>query len=127
MEAPLVGIDLIEPERLRSKLRRTPALAARLFHPDELAYCEAQAAPEQHLAARFSAKEAVTKALGLPSFAPLDVEVIGGGAACEVLLHGMAARKAEELGLRVSVSLTHLSCLAGAVAMARPLPGPAGR
>jgi len=127
MEAPLIGIDLIEPARLRSKLRRTPALANRLFYPDELAYCEEQAAPEQHLAARFSAKEAVSKALGLPSFAPLDVEVIGGGAACEVRLHGRAAAKADELGLRVSVSLTHLSGLAGAVAMARPLPGPPAR
>jgi holo-[acyl-carrier protein] synthase len=124
MNAPLIGIDLIEPERLQSKLHRAPGLLGRLFHPGELAYCEDQAAPEQHLAARFSAKEAVTKALGLPSFAPLDVEVIGGGERCGLRLHGQAARTAEELGVLVSISLTHLKGLAGAVAMARPLPPP---
>ena len=53
-----------------------------IFHPGELAYCGRQAAPEQHLAARFGAKEAVTKALGIRSFAPLDVEVLDVGAEC---------------------------------------------
>jgi holo-[acyl-carrier protein] synthase len=123
MDAPLIGIDLIEPQRLCSKLRRTPGLADRLFHPGELAYCERQAAPVQHLAARFSAKEAVTKALGLARFAPLDVEVVDGAERCGLRLHGQAAQTAEELGVLVSISLTHLQGLAGAVAMARPLGG----
>ena len=122
MDPPLIGIDLIEPERLRSKLHRTPGLAGRLFHPGELAYCERQPAPEQHLAARFSAKEAITKALGLPGFAPLDIEVIDGGERCGLRLHGRAAQTADELGVLVSISLTHLKGLAGAVALASPQP-----
>jgi len=120
MQAPLIGIDLIEPERLRRKLGRSPGLANRLFHAGELAYCRAQAVPERHLAARFSAKEAVTKALGLEVFAPLDVEVSDGAASCDVRLHGRAASRAGELGVAVTVSLTHLAALAGAVALARP-------
>jgi holo-[acyl-carrier protein] synthase len=120
MDPPLIGIDLLEPERLAKSLRRRPKLAQRLFHPGELAYCEGQSAPERHLAARFSAKEAVTKALGINGFAPLDIEVVGGAANCDLRLHGHAAARAGELGVVVTVSLTHLAGVAGAVAMARP-------
>jgi holo-[acyl-carrier protein] synthase len=120
MDVPLIGIDLIQPERLQTSLRRTPKLADRLFHPGELAYCERQASPERHLAARFSAKEAVTKALGINGFAPLDIEVIDGAARCGLELHGEAARKANELGVVVTISMTHLAGVAAAVALARP-------
>ena len=120
MDPPLIGIDLLEPERLLKSLQRTPKLAERLFHPGELAYCEQQSAPERHLAARFSAKEAVAKALGIEAFAPLDVEIIGGAAACGVRLHGRAAQTAGELGVVVTISLTHVAGVAGAVALARP-------
>ena len=60
-----VGIDLLEIERLERALERRPALAARLFTDAERAYARAARAPGQHLAARFCAKEAVAKALGL--------------------------------------------------------------
>jgi holo-[acyl-carrier protein] synthase len=120
MTAPLIGIDMVEPERLRNSLARTPGLAAALFHPGERAYCERQPSPEQHLAARFSAKEAVVKALGLKRFDPLDVEVLEGGERCDVRLHGEAARRAESLGLKVTISLTHLNGMAAAVALAMP-------
>jgi holo-[acyl-carrier protein] synthase len=125
MDPPLIGIDLIEPERLLESLQRTPKLADRLFHAGELAYCEGQAVPERHLAARFSAKEAVTKALGINGFAPLDVEVVSGAEHCGLRLHGHAARRADELGVVVTISLTHVAGIAGAVALARPA-SPAG-
>jgi holo-[acyl-carrier protein] synthase len=121
MTAPLVGIDLSEPARLRDRLKNRPELAQELFHPGELAYCERQRHPEQHLAARFSAKEAVIKALGIDGFDPLDVEVVAGGECCDVHLRGAAARRAGELGVRVTISLTHLEAVAGAVALALPL------
>lgn len=120
MDPPLIGIDLVEPERLLESLQRTPKLAERLFHPGELAYCEGQASPERHLAARFSAKEAVTKALGINSFAPLDIEVVGGAGECSLRLHGEAAKTADGLGVVVTISLTHVAGMAGAVALARP-------
>ena len=121
MRAPLIGIDLIEPQRLQERLRRSPRLAERLFLPDERAYCEGMRHAEQHLAARFSAKEAVVKALALERFEPLDIELVGGGESCDVRLHGAAAGRARELGVQVTVSLTHLDGIAGAVAMALPL------
>jgi holo-[acyl-carrier protein] synthase len=118
--APLIGIDLIEPARLRERMQRTPELVEELFHPGECAYCESQAAPEVHLAARFCAKEAVAKALGLDGFDPRDVEVLDGADRCGVRLHGKTARRAAELGVVVTISLTHLAGVAAAVALALP-------
>jgi len=111
-----VGIDLLEIERLERALERRPALARRLFTDAELAYAEARARPGQHLAARFCAKEAVAKALGLTGWAFRDVEVVAAGGAPSVRLTGVPAERAG--GREVSVSLTHTRTTAGAVAIA---------
>lgn len=115
----MIGIDLTDPRRLADRLTRTPALAEELFHGGERAYADEQRNPIEHLAARFAAKEAVIKALGIDGFEPLDVEILEGGERCGVQLHGAAAGRAEELGVTVSVSLTHLEAMAAAVALAR--------
>jgi holo-[acyl-carrier protein] synthase len=120
VKAPLIGIDLIDPRRLADRLARTPALADELFHAGERAYADGQPHPIEHLAARFAAKEAVIKALGMDGFEPLDVEVIEGGERCSVRLHGAAAERAFELGVTVAISMTHLDSMAGAVALASP-------
>ena len=113
-----VGLDLLEVERMETALARRPGLAARLFTPGERAYAATRARPAQHLAARFCAKEAVTKALGLDVFSPQLIEVAGGGSAqAGVVLHGAVAARAEELGVRVDISLTHTRAMAGAVAV----------
>jgi holo-[acyl-carrier protein] synthase len=117
---PYIGIDLAETGRLADRLDRTPALVNELFHPGEQAYAARQVRPIEHLAARFAAKEAVIKALGLDGFDPLDVEVVDGGQYCDVRLHGAAAERADELNVMVSISLTHIGALAGAIALARP-------
>jgi holo-[acyl-carrier protein] synthase len=117
---PYIGIDLAETGRLADRLARTPTLADELFHPGEQDYAASQVRPIEHLAARFAAKEAVVKALGLDGFDPLDVEVIDGGERCDVRLHGAAARRADDLDVIVSISLTHVGALAGAIALARP-------
>ncbi|HLJ02958.1 MAG TPA: holo-ACP synthase [Solirubrobacteraceae bacterium] len=114
-----VGIDLLEIERLDRALRRTPRLAERLFTDAERAYAAAMARPIQHLAARFCAKEAVAKALALESLNWQEIEVLSGGGPPQVTLHGAAAARAQELGVHVSVSLTHSRRDAAAVAIAR--------
>ena len=76
---PAYGIDLLEIERLERALERHPRLAERLFTEDERAYAAARARPGRHLAARFAAKEAVVKALGLSGgFGLREVEVVAG-------------------------------------------------
>jgi len=111
-----VGLDLLEIDRMERALARRPSLAGRLFTAAEQAYAASRARPGQHLAARFCAKEAVSKALSMDVLRPLDVEVLGGGA---LRLHGEAAQKARELGVDVAVSLTHSRDTAGAVAIVR--------
>lgn len=120
MKAPLVGIDLVEPGRLRARLQRNPALREELFLAGELAYADVQHDPYKHLAARLSAKEAVIKALGIDGWDPLDIEVTGGGESAELLLHGVVRTRAAELGVEVTISMSHLDSMAAAVAMARP-------
>lgn len=119
-----IGLDLLEIDRLEAALARRPALGDRLFTTGERAYAESRARPAQHLAARFCAKEAVTKALGLDVFAPRSIEVQGGGSTeVGIRLHGEAAARAAELEVGVAVSLTHTRTMAGAVAL---LTGPSG-
>jgi holo-[acyl-carrier protein] synthase len=114
-----VGLDLLEIERVERVLARRPGLANRLFTEGELAYARSRARPAQHLAARFCAKEAVTKALGLAVMVPHEVEILAGGAAVDLRLHGAARARASELGVEVVVSLTHSRGIAGAVAVLR--------
>jgi holo-[acyl-carrier protein] synthase len=114
-----VGVDLLEIARLERALVRRPALAARLFTEAERAYAAGKPrGGAQHLAARFCAKEAVSKALAMDVFRPRDIEVVGTGGAPGVALHGAVAARAAELGVEVQVSLTHTGATAGAVAVA---------
>ena len=116
----MVGLDLLEIDRLERALERRPRLAERLFTDAERAYAAARARPGQHLAARFCAKEAVAKALALPGWSFADVEVVDTGAAPEVVLRGAALERALELGVGCRLSLTHTRSTAGAVALALP-------
>ena len=113
----MVGLDLLEIDRLECALERRPRLAERLFTPDERAYAAGKARPGQHLAARFCAKEAVAKALGLEAWAFRDVELVATGTAPDVRLSGAAAARADQLGAKVAVSLTHTDTTAGAAAI----------
>jgi holo-[acyl-carrier protein] synthase len=114
-----VGIDLLEVERLERALERRPRLADRVFTEAERAYAAARARPGVHLAARFCAKEAVAKALGLTGWSFRDVEVVATDAAPELRLSGSAATRAAELGGELAISLTHTDDVAGAVAVLR--------
>ncbi len=119
MASGTIGLDLLEIERMERALARRPALAQRLFRPGELAYAASRGRAAQHLAARFCAKEAVSKALGLRVLVPHDIEVLGGGEAVSLALHGAARARAAELGVEVAVSLTHTRGMAAAVAVLR--------
>jgi holo-[acyl-carrier protein] synthase len=99
-------------------LERRPRLAARLFTEREIEYAGSRRRPARHFAARFAAKEAVVKALQLgPGTCLRDIEVVPG-APPGIELHDEARRVATELGVSVSVSLTHEREMAGAVAIA---------
>jgi holo-[acyl-carrier protein] synthase len=118
---PGIGIDLLEIERLERAIERRPRLAERVFSPPELEFARRHARPGRHLAARFCAKEAALKALGLTGLRLHEVEVEGGGSEQPRLrLHGTAADLAAREGLELSVSLTHSRESAAAVVLATP-------
>ena len=117
-----IGTDLVEVERFRLALTRRPTLAERLFSDDERAYAARFRDPTKSLAARFGAKEAVMKAMGvgLWKFALRDVEVVKRRSGEPVLaLHDQAAALAAEKGAREwRLTLTHTDSMAMAVALA---------
>ena len=99
-----IGVDLVDIARLDQALRRTPALAARLFTEGE------RDAPAASLAACFAAKEAAAKALGAPpGLRWADVELVHDQAGRPRLtVRGTVAEAARDLGVcRWHVSLTH--------------------
>lgn len=115
-----VGIDVIGEERLQRLLARYPHAYARLFSEQERLYCDDFANPYSHYAARFAAKEAAGKALGIGiiGFVWRDIEVLSGGKPL-VALHGGVARIAAHLGVtRIELSLSHTGGLAYAIAVA---------
>lgn len=126
-----LGVDIVEIDRMRAALARTPRMRERLFSAEERAYCDARRKPEIHYAMRFAAKEAVLKALGT-GFSGMrftDVEVARDDRGRPVpRLSGRAAEVAEERGIvemHLSLSFTHSTAVASAVAVTaegRPQP-----
>jgi holo-[acyl-carrier protein] synthase len=104
--------------RLERALERHPRLATRLFSDAELGYAGTRPRPGRHLAARFAAKEAVIKALGLSSPVGMSEIEVRAGEPPTVRLSGRAAEAASEQGVSVSISLTHSRDFAAAVAIA---------
>jgi holo-[acyl-carrier protein] synthase len=121
--APGIGIDLVDVERFRRILARRPGLAARCFSDAERASLAGRADAVPSLAARFAAKEAVMKALGvgLGAFSWQEVEILSlPSGAPSLRLSGAAADCAAARGIgALSVSLSHTEGLATAVVAAR--------
>jgi holo-[acyl-carrier protein] synthase len=117
-----LGLDLVDVARFGGVLRRRPAMRDRLFTPGEQEYALSLADPVPSLAARFAAKEAVMKAMGvgLGAFAFVDVEVVRQASGEPLLaLSGRAADLALHRGARHwLVSLTHTATVAAAVVLA---------
>ena len=122
-----LGVDIVEIDRMRRILDRTPSFARKVFTQGEQDYCNAKANPATHYAARFAAKEAVCKALGTgiltDGITMQDVEVIRDSRGKPaVALHGAAARIAADQGVvdvPLSLTYTHSVAVANAVAITK--------
>ncbi len=117
-----IGVDLCEVDRMRTALARTPRLRVRVFTQAEQAYCDRRRDPAERYAARFAAKEAVMKAMGVGQGAckwqEIEVAKARSGAP-SIRLHGGASRLAAERGIaRWLLTMTHTHRVAEAVAVA---------
>jgi len=116
-----LGFDLAQVSAIADSLHAFGSrFADRLFTRHELDYAgSGHGMRAQRLAARFAAKEAVIKALGLSETGVSwrDIEVVkrkDGG--CAVSLHGRVAQIAAAMGVdRILLSLSHDGDYAGAV------------
>jgi holo-[acyl-carrier protein] synthase len=117
-----VGTDLVDLDRFRLAAERTPGILTRYFTDDERAYAERRNDPTERYAARFAAKEAVMKALGvgLGACELAEIEVVRQeSGAPDLVLHGKAAALAAERGVTTwHLSLTHTDTAAHAIAIA---------
>ena len=118
-----IGTDIIEVDRIRTSFERFgERFLKRILRPDEIRYCLTHKEPAPFLAARFAAKEAISKAFGTGIGAQLgwqDME-IGRKESGEpfVILHDAGTRLLEARGgSKVLVSLSHTQAHATAVAV----------
>jgi holo-[acyl-carrier protein] synthase len=110
-----VGIDVVDVDRFRLLLERRPRIVDRLFTDGEQR--DAHSQPER-LAARFAAKEAVLKTLGIGAGATpwRSIEVaLNASGAPSVVLHQPASDIAQNQGVGyLHLSMTHTDHLAAA-------------
>lgn len=119
-----IGIDVVEVNRIAVAIQRHgDVFLKKIFTPAEREYCESKKNSAMHYAARFAAKEAVSKALGtgIGGNAGLhDMEVVHDAlGAPKMRLSGAAERFAAEQGIsEIQISLTHARDYAAANAIA---------
>jgi len=120
---PGIGVDVVDVERMKFALERTPRIRQRLFTEQEITYCEKFRFAERHYAGRWAAKEAVTKALGCGLIQWNGVEVLRlPRQAPTVRIFGKIERFAEMVGVRqdeLHISITHSDLSALAVCIVR--------
>ena len=117
-----IGVDVVDVERMRRALARTPGMTDRLFTPAEVDYCLARRDPAERFAVRFAAKEAAMKALGvgIGAFGWHDVEVARAESGQpSLVVAGRAAVLAADRGVTSwLLTLAHTATVAHAVAVA---------
>ncbi len=108
-----IGIDMVETERVERSLERFgEKFVQRLFTEGEVAYCQSMKFPARHFAARFAAKEALSKAFGTGigkamGWRDIDVRKKESGEPF-VVLSGGAESLAHKRGVHaVLISLSH--------------------
>ena len=117
------GIDLIEVARIASSFEKFgDRFVNRILLPDEIAYCLSHRKPAPFLAARFAAKEAISKAFGTGIGAQLgwqDLEIRRKESGEPfVVLHGKGRDLFEARGAKsLHISLTHTENYAAVTAI----------
>jgi len=117
------GVDIVETARIQDSLDKFgERFLNRCFWPDEVAYCNGMKFPALHIAARFAAKEAISKAFGTGighqlGWKDMEIRKRESGEPYAVL-HGKGTELASARGVtEVFVSLSHCKDYAAAQAV----------
>jgi holo-[acyl-carrier protein] synthase len=105
------GADIVENKRISDAVSRSDRFLEKNFTPGEIKYCRSKKTlMNQSLAARFAAKEAVSKALGTGFCAtvqPIHIEVINDEKGKpHILLNEQLKARFPDI-MDISVSLSH--------------------
>jgi holo-[acyl-carrier protein] synthase len=118
-----IGMDIAETARIKGSIERFgDDFLKRILLPEEIAYCMAHKEPALYVAARFAAKEAISKAFGTGIGAELgwcDMEICRKESGEPfVVLRGGGRKLFESRGAkRLHITLTHTANYAAAVAV----------
>jgi holo-[acyl-carrier protein] synthase len=118
-----IGIDIVEVERIRQACERFgERFLQRILRPDEIEYCRSHRVVAPHVAARFAAKEAISKAFGTGlgrELGWLDIEVRREASGQPyVAMHDAGAKLLSDRGGRkIHLSLSHTELEAIAIAL----------
>lgn len=123
-----IGVDMVEIDRIeRACLRFGRHFLRRIFRQEEVEYCVKRRRPFASLAARFAAKEATAKAMGVGFGAILQFRDIGllndGRGRPEIHLSDRARQVMERIGggpILVSVSHHRTAAIASIAILASP-------
>ena len=122
-----VGVDIVETTRIEHSLERFgERFLHRVFTQGEIDYCRSMKYPARHFAARFAAKEAVSKAFGTGigksmGWKDIDIHREGSGQPFVVLEGGAKTLAAERGVTAVWISLSHTDHYAAANAVIESL------
>jgi holo-[acyl-carrier protein] synthase len=115
-----VGCDLIEIARIKNACQKNTSFIHKILLPSEVKYCEQFQEPFAHIAARFAAKEAVSKALGVgfgESLGFHDIEIKHNDKNKPyVLLSPKAQEFFRDINLEISLSHTQEHAMAYVIA-----------
>ena len=114
------GTDIIEVERIASKIQKENGFRELVFSVAEIKYCETKANKYEHYAARFAAKEALAKALGvgwLTGTKINEVEIVNDETGKPLFnFLGETAKQIAALNIdTIHVSLSHIKTFATAI------------
>ncbi len=115
-----IGVDVVDVERMKKMLHdQGETFVSKVFTETEIAYCRSRKNPHEHFAARFAAKEAVSKAMQKGwsgEFRWKDVEVMNEpSGAPKIVLYGELARLLGESKIHLSLSHTEKTVVAFAL------------
>lgn len=107
MEIYGIGTDIIEIERIKEAINRTPSFKRKVYTEKEIEHIEKKKNPYSSFAGRFAAKEAVAKAFGtgVRGFSLSDIEILNDNLGKPVVyLYNEIKEVAKDMKIQISIS-----------------------